>query len=62
MIPSTIAALHFSLEIVIGMSSLADGQTFNEGFQISSQVPCICVQIFLYFIQRPKLVRPNQGH
>ena len=36
MIPSTIAALQFSLEIVIGMSSLADGQAFNEGFWISS--------------------------
>ena len=46
MIPSTIAALHFSLEIVIGMSSLVDGQTSNDGFQISSPVPCICVQIF----------------
>ena len=46
MIPSTIAALQFSLEIVIGMSSLADCQAFNEGFWISSTVPCICVQIF----------------
>ena len=46
MIPSTIFTLQFSLEIVIAMSSFADGQTLNDGFQISSPVPCICVQIF----------------